>query len=194
MYVGVYPLQLGLELWGTLQGNYPLSFFGSHLAYAEVLVSAKEIVKHVFPEGDSTETEIKILKAEELMMLVEESGTTADPLSDLQFAVTISKKENVVVGFSIEHVVRGKWGPIRYLLSVDPKGHVMDVSVREYRERRGRPISRKRFLRQFKNKDISDKLRWQKDIRGVTGASISSKGITDGVRKLLHVFRHFYDT
>ena len=49
-----------------------------------------------------------------------------------------------------------------------------------------------RSIRQFIGKDSEDPIRLRKDIQGITGATISSRGMTDGVRKLIYVFAHFY--
>ena len=57
---------------------------------------------------------------------------------------------------------------------------------------RGKPVAEKRFWGQFLGKGSGDPIRLQEDIRGVTGATISSKGITNGIRKLVHIFAMYY--
>jgi Na+-translocating ferredoxin:NAD+ oxidoreductase RnfG subunit len=91
-------------------------------------------------------------------------------------------------------VVVGKWAPIRYLVGLDLNGTVLQVIVLEYKEIRGRPVAKKRFLNQYKGKTIQDELMLRSDIDGVTGATISSRSMTDGVRKILHIFKLIKDS
>jgi Na+-translocating ferredoxin:NAD+ oxidoreductase RnfG subunit len=80
------------------------------------------------------------------------------------------------------------------MLSLDPAGKIVDVVVLEYKEKRGLPVAKGRFLKQFVGKTMQNKLKLRKDIRGVSGATISSRSMTNGIRKLVYVFNEFYPT
>ena len=115
-----------------------------------------------------------------------------DPALDREFHFFIGRDAGRVVGYAVEDTVKGKWGIIRYILSIDPHGRVLDVMVLEYSERRGRPVAKRRFLKQFEGKTIHDKITLRRDIHGVSGATISSSSMTNGIRKLVHVFDELY--
>ena len=168
------------------------AFFGVAEALAEVLERVEDVLRRNFPHADSFKEELKRLDQNQMRAIEEKSGVSLDPDRDKRFFFHIAQSGGQVLGYAVEDTVRGKWGPIHYLLALDPQGRVLDVSVLEYRERRGRPVAERRFLKQFIGKDTNSALRLQKDIQGVTGASISSRGVTDGIRKLVHVFQLFY--
>ena len=56
-----------------------------------------------------------------------------------------------------------------------------------YRESRGDGVKRQRFLKQFRKKDVEDHLRLTRDIVGVSGATMSSRALAVGVKKVLAV-------
>jgi len=78
------------------------------------------------------------------------------------------------------------------MLALEPDGKVKDAVVLELKERRGRPVKERRFLDQFFGKTIQDPIKLNKDIKGVAGATISSRGMSNGIRKLVYVFNELY--
>lgn len=142
---------------------------------AEELITAAQALKEDFKTATATEKK-------EFTSSLEPSDT---------IPIYIVRQDQQSIGYALEHTVRGKWGPIHYLLVLDPQGKILNLHVLSYQEKRGRPVAQPRFVRQFIGKTIQNPLRLKKDIHGVTGATISSRGITDGVRKLLAVFEEF---
>ena len=168
------------------------SLIGISEALAEVLEKVADVLRRNFPGADTFKEELKRLDPDQMRLIGEKSGVSLDPQRDSRFFFHVASAGGKVLGYAVEDTAHGKWGPIHYLLVLDPQGRVLDVSVLEFRERRGRPVAERRFLKQFIGKDKSSVLRLQKDIQSVTGASISSRGVTDGIRKLVHVFQFFY--
>ena len=79
----------------------------------------------------------------------------------------------------------GKHYPITFIVGITPSGNVHKVAIMIYRERIGSQIRKKRFLKQFRNKNLSSPLEIHRDILHITGATISSWSVTSGVRKAL---------
>jgi Na+-translocating ferredoxin:NAD+ oxidoreductase RnfG subunit len=113
----------------------------------------------------------------------------------------LDSKFNFFIGFSVSgevshyaliDVVPGKWGPITYIIGITPEGKVKDLAVMNYLEKRGRPVKERRFLDQFVNKSSSDPLKLQKDIKAISGATISSRGMVNGIKKALALVDIFY--
>ncbi len=98
------------------------------------------------------------------------------------------------MGYAFVDEVWGYWGPIRFVVCLDPGGVVLDVVVLELREARGRPIAGHRFLRQYRGRRPGEPLRLGREIHGVTGATVSSRAVTDGVRRVLDRFARMRPT
>jgi FAD:protein FMN transferase len=75
--------------------------------------------------------------------------------------------------------------PITFLVHVTPARKVGAVWVLVFRESRGGEIHRERFLRQFAGKDLASPLRLERDIVGITGATLSARASTAAVRRVL---------
>ncbi len=110
--------------------------------------------------------------------------------SSYYFFVASSKTKSgtVVDGYAFIDDEMGQHKPITFAVKLSPKGVVLREEVMVYRESRGDEIRSPRFSRQFKGKTIDDPMRPNKDIDSVSGATISSRAITIGVRRALVLF------
>ena len=93
-----------------------------------------------------------------------------------------------LAGYGFVDDVKGKMQLITYLVSLTPDGTVQDVDVLAYRESYGGEIAYESFRKQFQQKTAHDRLRVGKDIKNISGATISAHALTDGVRKLVIAF------
>jgi Na+-translocating ferredoxin:NAD+ oxidoreductase subunit G len=100
-------------------------------------------------------------------------------------------KGKSIVGYCIRVTGNGYNGYIRMIAGVDLNGTIQGVAVLEHSETPGlgakiseiRPgDSEPWFLKQFKSKN-SRTIAIKKDIDAITGATISSKAVTDAIRK-----------
>ena len=100
-------------------------------------------------------------------------------------------KGKTVVGYCVRVAGSGYNGYIRMIAGVDLNGTIQGVAVLEHSETPGlgakineiRPgESEPWFLKQFKGKSAGT-LAIKKDIDAITGATISSKAVTDAIRK-----------
>lgn len=85
--------------------------------------------------------------------------------------------------------VLGQYQPITIAVVLDAAGRVERVELLVYRESRGAEVRRRAFLRQFKDKHVDSRLRVGDDVRNITGATISSRAVTNGVRLVLRLRR-----
>ncbi len=88
-------------------------------------------------------------------------------------------------GWFIADQVVGKHDFIPFAVALDANGAVKDVEILEYREAYGGEIANARWRAQFTGKTHDSTLRLTKDIVNLSGATLSSKHITDGVRRLV---------
>jgi len=194
IFVLISPVALIESLWlGLKEGraaDHPAKWISE--VYADVLMTVDEALKVLLPNVDNIVTEDRTLTEEQLITLVERAHIDPHLLKNEPFRFYVGQKEGDIVGYAAHDAVPGKWGPIYYMVSFDPQGLIQDVVVLEYWEKRGRPVAKRRFTKQFKGKSVEDELQLMKDIRGITGASISSRGMTNGIRKMTHAFNLIY--
>lgn len=85
--------------------------------------------------------------------------------------------------------VLGKHELITYALALDPTGAVKSVEILDYRETYGGEIRNPRWRQQFVGKRSGAALRLDGDIRNISGATLSSRHVTDGIRRLLMTYQ-----
>ncbi|MHB9154232.1 MAG: FMN-binding protein [Endomicrobiales bacterium] len=109
--------------------------------------------------------------------------------ADFIFAVKDGRK----VGVAVYDVEPGRWGPIEFMIALDPdNGTVTRVVVISYEEKTGRPIGRGSFLSQFTGKGIKDKFVLGEDITQVSGATISAESAVFAVKKAIVLYDELY--
>ena len=87
--------------------------------------------------------------------------------------------------FIIDQVI-GKHENIDIAVSLYANGKVKSVEVLTYRETYGGQVRNPKWLAQFHNKDNSEYLQLDKQIKNISGATLSCRHITDGVNRLTH--------
>ena len=79
----------------------------------------------------------------------------------------------------------GKADYFDFIVIFDKNLIVSKVKILVYREDHGGEVGSKRWLKQFIGKTFTSKLKYQKDIAAISGATISAKSMTNEVNKLL---------
>lgn len=77
----------------------------------------------------------------------------------------------------------GKVERMDFAVAMDAEGKVRRVLLTAYRESIGGEVKSKRFMRQFEGKKYGSALQLGRDIDGISGATLSSRAVTAGVRK-----------
>jgi len=88
-------------------------------------------------------------------------------------------------GWFIVDRVLGKHEMITYAVGLSPDGTVKRVEILEYRETYGGEVRNPNWRQQFVGKRSGSQLQLGKDIRNISGATLSSRHVTDGIRRLL---------
>lgn len=90
-----------------------------------------------------------------------------------------------LVGFAQVGNVIGKDQPITFLVAIDPNDRLKDVDILVYREPRGGEVAYEPWRKQFRGKAARDSLAVGRNIRSISGATISVHAVTAGVRRML---------
>lgn len=86
--------------------------------------------------------------------------------------------------FYVDQVL-GKHEFITYALTLDAQGAVSGLEILDYRETYGGAVRNPKWRAQFTGKRNGAPLKLDADIANLSGATLSSAHITDGVRRLL---------
>ena len=99
-----------------------------------------------------------------------------------------------LLGFAAVGNVIGKDQPITFLVAIDPSDRLKDVDVLVYREPYGGEVAYDAWRRQFRGKSAADSLRVGREIRAISGATISVHAVTLGVRRVLADLTRWHQT
>lgn len=86
--------------------------------------------------------------------------------------------------FLVDNVI-GKHEYITYALAITPEGTVAGLEILDYRETYGGEIQNAQWRRQFTGQSVTAQLKLDVDIKNISGATLSCRSITDGVKRLL---------
>jgi hypothetical protein len=89
--------------------------------------------------------------------------------------------------FIVDEVV-GKHEFIAFAVALDATGAVKDVEILDYREAYGGQVREPAWRAQFVGKRAGSPVALGKDIKNISGATLSSKHVTDGVRRILATY------
>src|SRR4051794_32871587 len=89
--------------------------------------------------------------------------------------------------FFVDQVL-GKHELITYALALEPDGRVRGLEILEYRESHGGEVRNASWRAQFVGKTAGDRLELDRDIANISGATLSCRHVTDGVKRLLQLY------
>jgi hypothetical protein len=78
------------------------------------------------------------------------------------------------------------------MVGVDSEGSCTNVELLVFREAKGSEVGKKRFNSQYEGKTVSDPIRINKDIINISGATMSVRSISAGVKRVLVLVDEFY--
>ncbi len=102
------------------------------------------------------------------------------------YYIGLDKNKNKI-GFVFAVAPKGYGGKIEMLVGINPEGKILGVKIERHNETPGlgSQATAPGFLKQFKGKSAKDSLQAKKDIQAITGATITTKAVCEGVREAL---------
>jgi Na+-translocating ferredoxin:NAD+ oxidoreductase RnfG subunit len=152
---------------------------------AERYLSPAEVQRICFPQADEFEAQTIRLTAEESKAVEQKSGAK---VRTRESQVWLARKGTNLLGLLLLDHVFGKHEVIEYAVAVSPEGAVLQVEILEYREHYGGEIRNAKWREQFKGTTAASKLKLNEGIYNISGATISCRNVTDGVRRVLATF------
>jgi len=149
-------------------------------AHAEVFLSVEQAQALIFPGATFTKDFRSLTKDEERAIGRASHVNVRDREIKAWRAST--------GGWFIVDEVVGKHDFIPFALGIDANGAVKSVEILEYREAYGGEVRGAAWRAQFTGKTAQSVLKLGRDIKNISGATLSSKHVTDGVRRLLATY------
>lgn len=155
---------------------------------AEKYLSRAEAEKLCFPRADRFEQQVLHFNKRIVAHVKEAAGSR--PLTS-GIKLTEAWQGDQLLGFLFFDHVIGKHELIDYAVALSPEGAVQQIEILEYRESYGGEIRGQRWRDQFVGKTSADEIRLNQDIYNISGATLSCRHVTEGVKRVLAIYNLF---
>lgn len=147
---------------------------------ATVYLSIEQAQMLMFP-GVALTPDFRTLSEQQLHAVQQDSGVTG---TSTQLQVWRAADG----GWFVLDQAIGKHSPIRYAVALDAHGGVRQIEILEYIESYGGEVRLPAWRKQFVGKQHADRVELERNIRNISGATLSCQHVTDGVRRLLSIY------
>ena len=149
-------------------------------AHATVYMTPEQAQTAMFP-GEILKASFRMLDSTQVQAITKASGVS--PLGRQLKAWRAAGG-----GWLIVDEVVGKHEFITYAVALDASGTLKSLEILDYRESYGGQVRDPRWRAQFVGKRAGAPLQLGREIKNISGATLSSKHVTDGVRRLLATY------
>jgi len=149
-------------------------------------LTAKEARTLSFPDAEGFEKVAVSLSKPQRKAIEKAAGVRMR--FDEQPVWRVVDPDDATVGWFVVDEVLGKHELITYSVALDGVGAVRRVEILSYRETHGGEVKNPKWLDQFDGKTHDDELRFGGEIHNITGATLSCKHLTQGVRRVLALY------
>ena len=154
-------------------------------AQAERYLTVDDARKLSFPTADKFEEQTVRFTPEQKKAIEKKTGVKVRNLGN-RFHIA-RQGTNTLGVLVVDHVI-GKHEIIDYAVAIVSTGVVAQVEILEYRESHGMEIRGAKWREQFKGKTAGSKLKLNDDIYNISGATISCRQITEGVKRVVATY------
>lgn len=156
----------------------PAAIFGPAVAgYGVTYLNVEQAQRAVFPGGSFTPATLKLAGEQKKAI---EAACGVRQRGDEVKAWRVSGG-----GWFIVDEVVGKHEFITFAVGISASGEVKGVEIMEYRETYGGEVRDPKWRAQFTGKTKAAPLKLDQDIKNISGATLSSRHLAEGVRRLL---------
>lgn len=149
-------------------------------------MSAEQARALIFPAADEYVAKAVQLTPEQMRDIDKASGVPGRTAQQPVWQVL--SKGKPVGWFFIDQVI-GKHELITYALGINADGTIRQVEIIEYLENYGSQVRYPNWRNQFVGKNVDSLLRLESDIDNISGATLSARHLTEGIKRLLFVHR-----
>jgi Na+-translocating ferredoxin:NAD+ oxidoreductase RnfG subunit len=168
---------------------FPLLLAPPAACYAVQYLTVEQAQALIFPEGTRFAPADVTMTPEQAAAVERASGQRVRaPLQRAWQAYAGERR----LGTLLLDEVFGKHEFITYALGINADGSVRQIEIMDYRETHGGQVRDAAWRAQFAGKRAGAPLRLDEDIRNISGATLSCKHVTEGVRRLLVVHEQLF--
>lgn len=180
-------LEYGLACLLLFLGMPPLVF-----GQEGVFLKEEEAPRAVFPQASAVELKV-IRSTDELKEKIRQRmGKTKTSLWEDSYVTFVAKKGEATLGYAVIVEEIGKHRPITFVVGVGTDGKIKDVALMVYREAYGGEVRDRRFLQQYKGKELKASLLPYRDIQNISGATLSVEAVGRASKKALALIDAVY--
>ena len=159
------------------------------MSMAEIFMTEDEGVKVILPKSERVRKDVIKLSPERKTQIEDRIGWK---FPEQEFEVYIGETGTRIDGYAMVQNTIGKHKPMTYMVGVDNQGSISDIELLVFREARGSEVRQKRFNSQYEGKTVLDPVRINKDIINISGATMSVRSMSAGIKRVLVLVDEFY--
>ena len=153
----------------------------SFLSAGDIKSVCEEHLLSLYPKN--TDIRMHILTLDKQIKKKVENHVKQKFYRDKLYYWTISQADSTIAYAFLDNVI-GKSMPITFMVIVNIDGDIINANVIKYREAYGSEVGNKGWLQQFINFNNISTYNIDKDIDGISGATISVKSMSKGIQKI----------
>ena len=170
---------------------FPLPGLAFALVSAPVVVAADYlsldmVQRAIYPEADTFTQVFVSPSAAQLQQLLKQAGP--QPPHGM-IRIWKATRGGVLLGHVFVDEVIGRQNLITYAVGIDSSGTLRNLEIMSYRESHGGEVRNAAWRAQFDHRSSLDQLHFGVDIKNISGATLSSEHITEGVRWLVALWQ-----
>jgi Na+-translocating ferredoxin:NAD+ oxidoreductase RnfG subunit len=136
----------------------------------------------IFPEAKTFVPAPVTMTPEQIARIEKQCGV---PVNSPNQRVWLAQVDGKTIGWFIIDEVLGKKEFMIYGVGIAIDGAVRQIQIINYRENYGYEVKGAKWREQFAGKTIADAVELGVDIKNISGSTLSSRHITEGVKRLL---------
>lgn len=153
--------------------------------WATQYLTVEEAQHALFPAAERFVSQPVKLSSEQIDFIEDYSGVSMRADEQPVWRVELQGRP---VGWFVLDEVYGKHEFITYAVALDVEGAVKGVDILNYRETHGGEVRNAQWREQFTGQRYGDRLKLGRDIDNISGATLSCKHLTEGVRRILALY------
>jgi Na+-translocating ferredoxin:NAD+ oxidoreductase RnfG subunit len=150
---------------------------GSTSGYAVTYLTTEQAMASLLPGGSLSEQSVQLTR-DQCQAIGKAAG--------VRVRVPAFKAWRTAEGtwFLVDQVI-GKHEFITYAVTINAQGRLQGLEILDYRESYGGEVRHEKWRGQFVGQTAAAPLKLDADIKNITGATLSCRNVTDGVKRLL---------
>lgn len=149
-------------------------------------LSIEAAQKAIYPDADEFQEVLVAPSAAQLQAILARAGEQP-PHGTIRIWKALH--QGTPLGHVLVDEVIGRQSLITYAVGIDPAGALRNLEILSYRESHGGEVRNAAWRAQFNGRNELEQLRFGTDIKNISGATLSSEHITEGVRWLMALWR-----